>query len=92
MQLLAFSYNATFNQDIGSWNVSGVTDMAFMFFTATNFNQNISLWDVPSVTNMDQMFTATVFNQDIGLWDISALSASISSIDSAAEEMFWALI
>jgi surface protein len=41
-----------FNQDIGSWNVSKVTDMHGMFWNADDFNQDISGWDVSKVTNI----------------------------------------
>ena len=80
--------NAAFNQDIGSWDVSAVTDMRYMFSGAQAFNQDIGSWDVSAVTDMNHMFwNAKVFNQDIGNWDVSAvtnmanmLSMSISSI------------
>jgi len=62
----------SFNQDIGGWEVSGVTDMSFMFFNNATFNQDISGWNVSNVTNMSGMFNnATLFNQDIGSWNVS---------------------
>ena len=45
-----------FNGDISRWDVSRVTDMSFMFWSATSFNGDISEWDVSSTTNMDHMF------------------------------------
>ena len=61
-----------FNQDIGNWDGSKVTDMNYMFFGANAFNQNIGNWDVSSVTGMYYMFDGTTsFNQDIGDWDVS---------------------
>jgi surface protein len=35
-----FSGASSFNQDIGDWNISNVTDMSGMFFEASSFNQD----------------------------------------------------
>ena len=67
-----FYNNDSFNQDIGSWDVSSATDMSYLFWEAESFNQDISNWDVSNVTDMANMFYyATAFNQDIGNWDVS---------------------
>src|SRR5690606_10243120 len=60
-----------FNQDLSNWDVSNVTDMAFMFFWNLAFNGNISNWDVSSVKTMRNMFgLCRSFNQDISGWDV----------------------
>ena len=60
------------NPDIGSWDMSSVTDMSYMFDGASAFNGDIGGWDVSSATEMQFMFRdASVFNQDIGGWDVS---------------------
>lgn len=53
-------------------NLSGVTDISFMFNGATSFNGNIDNWDVSNVVDMTGMFDgATSFNQPIDSWDVS---------------------
>jgi surface protein len=75
----------TFNQNIGGWDVSNVTDMSRMFRSAAVFNQNISGWDVSSVTNMLEMFyLATNFNQNIGGWDVSSVTDMEGMFNSAS--------
>ena len=67
-----FEKAASFNGDIGNWDVSNVINMASLFDSAKVFNQDISSWDMSNVTDMSSMFNgAEVFNQDIGNWDVS---------------------
>jgi surface protein len=62
-----------FNQDIGSWNTSRVTDMSSMFFQNIVFNKYIGSWDTSNVTTMANMFQgANSFNQDISTKTINA--------------------
>ena len=69
-----FVYAEDFNQDIGNWQVSNVTNMMEMFALAVAFNQPIGNWDVSSVTNMKYMFwEAEAFDQDLSAWNVEAV-------------------
>lgn len=46
----------SFNQVIGSWDVSSITDMSGMFALVNRFDQVIGPWNVLSLTNMRGMF------------------------------------
>ncbi|CAK9041457.1 Uncharacterized protein SCF082_LOCUS23951, partial [Durusdinium trenchii] len=66
-----FYHAAKFNQPIGSWNTSAVTDMSFLFYGARSLDQPIGAWDTGNVTTMENMFSlAVVFNQT---WKTSAV-------------------
>jgi surface protein len=72
---------SSFNQPIGSWDVSSVTLMASMFAGATAFNQNIGAWDVSSVTNFtffmngktDLTYSATNLDAIYNGWSLLTL-------------------
>lgn len=63
------------NGAIGSWDVSRVTDMSWMFWGEPSFNGDISKWDVTSVTDMSWMFWgAKSFNGDISKWNVASVT------------------
>ena len=51
-----FSNAAAFNQPIGNWNTTNVTDMSGMFQGASGFNQDITTWNFNSLTNATNIF------------------------------------
>ena len=62
-------YNATDSPDL-----SGVTDMSFMFQYTDSFGGNLSNWDVSGVTRMDYMFSTSAFNGNLSGWDVSGVT------------------
>jgi len=77
-----------FNQPIGNWDVSKVTDMRMMFYNATIFNHPIGNWDVSKVTDMSEMFSSLEsldFNQPIGNWDVSKVTRMSSMFCQATK-------
>ena len=51
---------AAFNQDIGQWNVSQVTDMGYMFYDARAFNRPLANWVMRKGTNNINMIVGTI--------------------------------
>jgi len=87
--LLWPSNKATYGA-IGSWDVSGVTDMSSLFKETCGegnhpeFNENINSWDVRNVKNMKEMFSGCkYFNSDLD-WKTSTVT-SMESMFSGAE-------
>ena len=79
-------YNQTsFNQPIGAWDVSNVTNMSFMFRGTSTFNQPLSGWNVSKVTNMSAMFRSSSFNQPIGNWNVSKVTNMAQMFDIGAQ-------
>jgi surface protein len=85
-----FQQASNFNQNIGNWDVSRVTNMSNMFRNATNFNNggsaDIANWKTGLVGSMGGMFNGSAFNQPIATdgdkWDVSKVT-SFYSTDTA---------
>ena len=63
-----------FNDNIGNWNTSGVTDMKSMFFMALAFNQPIGKWNTNNVKSMHSMFYGSLFNHPLNSWNTSSVT------------------
>ena len=83
-----FQNAQSFNQPIGTWDVSNVKSMTSMFENADSFNQDLSNWDVSSVTSMNSMFQGNAaFNNSgqtgIYNWDVSSCTSFAEMFDNA---------
>jgi surface protein len=68
-------------------NLSGVTDMAAMFYQCTSLNgpANIGTWNTSNVTTMNYLFDhAAIFNQPVGNWNTAKVTQMTSLFNSAA--------
>jgi surface protein len=69
--------NLTTVPNIGSWNVSNVTNMTSLFFNARKFNQDISGWNTGKVINMNNILSnAYLFNQNLSNWNVSSVNSN----------------
>jgi hypothetical protein len=79
-----FATQRLFNQEVGLWDVSKVTNFASMFLPTSGFfgtfnnggTGSINSWNTALATTMANMFqNQTGFNQPIGNWNVSLVTA-----------------
>jgi hypothetical protein len=62
-------FRSRMNQPIGGWDVSGISNMAYLLYFAASFNHPIEEWDVSNVLDFSYMlWGASEFNQPIAKW------------------------
>lgn len=80
-----FNNGHNIGSDITGWDMSNVTNMAFMFADCRAFNQDISGWNVSNVTQMHSMFwSAYKFNQDLSKWCVTNITSYPNGFASEA--------
>ena len=70
----------TFNNDLTTWNTSGITNTSFMFrncgsFVGTGVNGDLRNWNTSNVTDMSNMFEGCwSLNTSVSGWDTSKVT------------------
>lgn len=65
-------------------NLSGVTNLSFMFANSPNLSTitKINDWVMSGITDISYMFYTTLFNQDVSNWDVSNVTNMESTFDT----------
>ena len=88
---------SNFNQNIGDWDTSTVTNMSYMFYNDYAFNQNISskianngsdylAWNTSNVTDMSHMFEFSNFDSSNGDFNNGEV---ITTGDAGSIPLYW---
>jgi surface protein len=72
----SFLWAASFDINIGCWNVASVTSLSYAFPSATAFNQNIGSWNTARLVEINSAFQGVSDN-----WDLMAPASSASRFD-----------
>jgi surface protein len=70
--------------NIGSWDVSTITNMFGMFYSATQFNRPLADWNTENVTDMSMMFHGSGFNRPIGSWNTGSVTMMLSMFNNSS--------
>jgi gliding motility-associated-like protein len=87
-----FDGAASFNSDIGTWDVSTVVDFTNMFQNASSFDQSLGSWDISNATALNGMLSNTSLslgNYDATLIGWESLSVVPSTINLGADGLVY---
>ena len=84
---MAYAFHGAVNLRIPATDapdLSNVTNMAYMFWSAHSLNDPINHWDISNVTSISGIFRgASAFNQSLDNWNTSNVTAMSSVFENA---------
>ena len=80
-------FNNGGSSSISGWDVSNVTQLAYMFSRSSSFNQPVGPWDTSSLQNMSHTFGERNYNYDLANWVVTGVTDATNFLGSNSHGM-----
>jgi hypothetical protein len=75
-----YAMNTNFNENLGGWNTSNITDPSYMLANCYNFVGNgVGSWNTSKFANLTGTFGYCYpFNQNLANWDVTSVTGAVA--------------